>query len=83
MLLVQSSKLGTGTKGLGNERMSGDHPNYYITEINKNTEKSPGYLRRFTVTQTPVKNSQGANKNNIKTELKEIPEESFQQSIDA
>ena len=36
--------------------MSGDHPNDSITEIGKNTEKSPGDLRRFTIAQTPVKN---------------------------
>ena len=33
-------------------------PNYYILEDGQNTEKSPGYLRRFAVTQTPVKNHQ-------------------------
>ena len=40
-----------GTGGLGSWRTSGDHPNDSII-----TEKSPGYLRRFAVTQTPVKN---------------------------
>ena len=34
--------------------MSGDYPNYCIIEIDQNTEKSPGDLRRFAVTQTPV-----------------------------
>ena len=54
-----------GTGGLGNKRTSGDHPNCNIIENGQNTEKSPGYLRRLAVTQTPVKdnvdvkNSQG------------------------
>ena len=38
--------------------MSGDHPNYNIIENGQNTEKSPGDLRRFAVTQTPEKNHQ-------------------------
>ena len=29
-----------GTGGLGNKRMSGHHPNYYIIENGQNTEKS-------------------------------------------
>ena len=52
--------LGTDTKGLvqglGNEKMSGDHPNYNIIEIGQSTEKSPGDLRRFAITQSPVRN---------------------------
>ena len=53
--------------------MSGDYPNYCIIEIGQNTEKNPGDLRRFTVTQTPVRNhqltlvwktQQGVNNNN-------------------
>ena len=44
-----------GTGGLGNERTSGDHPNYYISEISQNTVKSPGDLRKLGVTQTSVK----------------------------
>ena len=35
--------------------MSGDRPSYFITEIDQNTEKSPGDLRRLVVTRTPVK----------------------------
>ena len=46
------------TGGLGNKRMSGDHPNYYIIENGQNTEKSPGDLRRLAVNQTPVKDHQ-------------------------
>ena len=44
-----------GTGGLGNKRTSGNHPNYYIIEINQNTEKSPGDWRMLAVTQTSVK----------------------------
>ena len=35
-------------------RTSGDYPNYNIIEISHNTEKSPGDVRRLTVTQTSV-----------------------------
>ena len=35
--------------------MSWDHPNYCIIEINQNTEKSSGDLRRLAVSQTSVK----------------------------
>ena len=53
---------GTITKGLlkvfGRRRTTGDYPNYNITENNQNTEKSPGDLRRFAVTQTPVRDHQ-------------------------
>ena len=52
---------GTVAKGLlkGLEDLEvGDHPNYSIIENGQNTEKSPGDLRRLTVTQTPVKNTQ-------------------------
>ena len=49
-------RFGTGTEGLGDKRTIGDHPNYRFGEISQNTEKSPGNLRRFAVTQTPVEN---------------------------
>ena len=39
-------------------RPSGDYPNYSIIEIGQNTEKSPGDLKRLSVTQTPVKDHQ-------------------------
>ena len=39
------------TPVLGNKRTSGDHPNYSIVEIDQNTKKSPGDLRRFAVIQ--------------------------------
>ena len=43
---------------LRNQRTSGDHLEYCIIKIGQNTEKSPGDLRRLTVTQTLVKNYQ-------------------------
>ena len=47
-----------GTGGFGGWRMSGDHPNYSTIEKGQNTEKSPGDLRRFAVTQASVKDHQ-------------------------
>ena len=44
--------------GLREKRTSGDHPNYNIIEIDQNTKKSLGDLRRLAVTQTPVENHQ-------------------------
>ena len=35
--------------------MSGDHQNDNIIKISQDTEKSPGNLRRLTITQTPVR----------------------------
>ena len=59
---IKVGALGTVTKGfvkelgrLGNKRISGDHPSYSIIKIGQNTEKSPEYLRRLVITQTPVK----------------------------
>ena len=54
------------TRGLGIKRKSGDHPNYWLTEIGQNTEKSPGDLRRLIISNSSarqlinsdVKNSQ-------------------------
>ena len=43
------------TQVLRNKRMSGDHPNYSISDNGQNPEKSPGDLRRLAVTQSPVK----------------------------
>ena len=39
-------------------------PNYSIAKIGPNTEKSPGEMRRLTVTQNPVKDNAGEKKNN-------------------
>ncbi len=47
-----------GPGGLENRRTSGDHPNYNIIEIDQNTEKIPGDLRRLVVSQTSVKDYQ-------------------------
>ena len=41
-----------------NKSMSRDHPNYSTIKISKNTEKSPGDLRRLVVTQVPVEDQQ-------------------------
>ena len=52
---------GTLTKGPGGLRgwrTSGHHPNYSAIENGQNTEKSPGDLRRLTVTQAPVRDHQ-------------------------
>ena len=49
---------GTVTKGPGGWRPRGDHPNNSIIEDGKNTEKSPGDLRRLAVTQSPIKDHQ-------------------------
>ena len=51
-------RIGARTRGLGNKRISGDHPNYAIVEIDHNTKKSLGDLRRLAVTQTPVEKYQ-------------------------
>ena len=51
-------RLGKGTESVGNRKMSRDHPNYSIIEVDQNTVKSPEDMGRFTVTQTPVKNHQ-------------------------
>ena len=51
-------RTGKGTWRLGNKRTSGDHQNNSIVEIGQNTKKSPGNVRKLTVTQTPVENYQ-------------------------
>ena len=47
-----------GTGGLGGRKTSRDHLNNSIIENGQNTEKSPGALGRFAVTQTPLKDDQ-------------------------
>ena len=47
-----------GTRGLGNKRTSGDHPNYSTIKNGQNTEKSPGGLWRLALKQTAVKDHQ-------------------------
>ena len=56
MILIVIRALGTGTGGFGYKTMSGDHPNYCTVEIDQNTERNPGDLRRLVFTQTPVRN---------------------------
>ena len=51
-------RISTGSGVLENKKTSGDHSNYSIVEIDQNTKKGPGDLRRFAVTQTPVENHQ-------------------------
>ena len=52
-------KTDKGTRGLGNKRTRRDHKNdTIIIIISQNTEKNPGELKRFPVTQTPVRNHQ-------------------------
>ena len=48
-------RIGAWTRGIGNKRSNWDHQNYGIVEIDQNTEKSPGDLRKLAVTQTPVR----------------------------
>ena len=50
-------RLGKKTWIVGNQRTSRDRPNYSITKISQNTEKSPRNLS-LAVTQTPVKDYQ-------------------------
>ena len=47
-------------KGFGqrNQRTTGYHPDYSITNISRKTEMNPGNLRRLAITQTPVKKHQ-------------------------
>ena len=40
-----------GLGRLGNKRASGNHPNYYIIEKGRNTEKSSEDLRSLAVTE--------------------------------
>ena len=47
-------RISKGSRRLGNKRTSGDHQDYSISKISQNTEKSPGDVRRFAVTQTPM-----------------------------
>ena len=51
-------RTGTGIGGHGNKRTSRDHPNNSIVEIDRNTKKSLGDMKRLAVILTPVKNHQ-------------------------
>ena len=46
--------IGKGTGRLGNKRSTGNHPDYSIKN-SQNTEKSPGDLRKFAITQNALK----------------------------
>ena len=48
-------KIIKGAGGHGNKRMSVDHPNHYLIEIDLETVKTSGDLRRLCVTQTSEK----------------------------
>ena len=50
LVTVQSHQtIGTWTGGLGNNETVGECPNYYIVEVSKITEKSPGDFMRLAV----------------------------------
>ena len=53
-----NQKIGKGIGGLENKSTSRDRPNDSIIKIGQNTEKSPGDLKRLSITQTLVKNHQ-------------------------
>ena len=44
--------------GIGKQGMNRSHLDHKIVEMDENTEKCPGGLRKLIVTQTPVKNHQ-------------------------
>ena len=58
MHLGQSPKIGKGTGRFWNKRTSWDPPDYSITKIGQNPEKSPGELRWLLVTQISMRNHQ-------------------------
>ena len=51
-------RIGKRTERRGNQRTSGDQPDYNIIKISQNTEKTPRDLRSLAVIQTPVENHQ-------------------------
>ena len=57
-LWYSHKKIIKGTGRLGCWRTRGDYTNYNIIENDQNTEKSPGDVRRLTVTHTSVKDHQ-------------------------
>ena len=50
-------RIDKGNRRLRNQMTDRSHPKYSI-KIGQNTEESPGDLKRFCVTQTPVRNHQ-------------------------
>ena len=57
-LLERSERLAKRIGRVGNRRTNWDHLDYTMSKISWNIEKSPGDLRRFTVSQAPVKDHQ-------------------------
>ena len=55
-LVSEKRTRGEGTERLEKKRTSGDLSDYSIIKISLNTEKSPGNLMKFAVTQTPERN---------------------------
>ena len=51
-----SYRLGKEAERFRTQKTSGDHPNYHIIKIGRNTEKSPRKLRGPAVTQTQAEN---------------------------
>ena len=54
----EPQKFGKGIQRIVNQKTNQDHPDYNIVEIGQNSEKTPGNLRRLTVTPSSVKNHQ-------------------------
>ena len=52
-----------------------NHTDHSIVKIDKNTEESPGYLRRLTITKTPVTKRQP--QISLRAQLEEIMEKIF------
>ena len=57
-VVIGALGIGKGTGRLGNQRTSGDHPNFSIIKIDQNSEKNSRDLRRLAVTLTRVKDHQ-------------------------
>ena len=53
-----SQRIGKVIEKQGNNKTSENHPDYGIIKIGQTIEKSPGDLRRLTVTQTQMRNDQ-------------------------
>ena len=53
-----SQSLGEGTGGTGNQWKNQNHSDYSNIEISKNTEESPGELRRLAITLIPMNDHQ-------------------------
>ena len=58
MFGIVTKELVQALENLEIRRTPGDHLNYSIVEIDQNTTKSPGDLKRLAATQTSVENYQ-------------------------